>query len=442
MQRRPPLDPQDPGRNDEPERRQETGGPSPKNKHTDDTNDGQELRGEDRLSTAQQAIGSFLRATRTAQKLTQEQVASMTRSTPWHLSRAAISAIERGQNFPGMEAMLALSNVLYVDPKELIERARLSTTVPIDVTDMSLEKLDQRATQYFWAGDFRQSLSVYDAMLERLALETHHDREWVATKVASLEIRRATALKRAGALLSAIATAERAISLSVDLPQIHVEAYVVLADLQCQRGHLPLAGDAAKRAIELAEKASPRIQGWAWMVHAHVLFLAGEFESARKAFLEAGRYAKVAGDEQHLTHIEGDVGMCLVELGQIAEAREWVVRAVERARQQSQPALEASWLVELGKIACRQDAPEEADSYATAALWIAKPREHLMTVFRAEWLRHRVVRKLRPEDPDRHRLTHLRKLYLDLDQHEGIEEVQEFKKIVIRAPRVEHRNEP
>jgi transcriptional regulator with XRE-family HTH domain len=397
---------------------------------------------EDRLFAPQQAIGSFLRATRTAQKLTQEQVATMTRSTPWHLSRAAISAIERGQNFPGMEAMLALSNVLYVDPKELIERARLSTAVPVDVTDLSLEQLDQRATQYFWAGDFRQALSVYDAMLEKLALETHHDREWIARKVAGLEIRRATALKRAGALLSAIATAERAISLSVELPQTHVEAYIVLADLQCQRGHLPLAGDAAKRAIELAEQASPRIKGWAWMVHAHVLFLAGEHESARKAFLEARKHATHAGDEQHLTHIEGDIGMCWVELGQIAEARKWVVRAVERARQQSQPALEASWLVELGKIASRQDTLEEADSYANAALRIAKPREHLITVFRAEWLRHRVARRLHPEDPDRHRLAHLRKLYLHLDQHEGIEEVQEFKKTVMRAPRAEYRNEP
>jgi len=46
---------------------------------------------------AQQAIGSFLRATRTAQKLTQEQVAAMTKESPWQLSRAAISAIERGQ---------------------------------------------------------------------------------------------------------------------------------------------------------------------------------------------------------------------------------------------------------------------------------------------------------------------------------------------------------
>ena len=61
--------------------------------------------GVERVFAAQTAIGNFLRATRTAQKLTQEQVAAMTKESPWQLSRAAISAIERGQNFPGMEAM-------------------------------------------------------------------------------------------------------------------------------------------------------------------------------------------------------------------------------------------------------------------------------------------------------------------------------------------------
>jgi tetratricopeptide (TPR) repeat protein len=373
--------------------------------------------------------------------LTQEQVASMTRGTPWHLSRAAISAIERGQNFPGMEAMLALSNVLYIDPKELVERARLSAAVPVDVTDLSYEDLDRQASQYFWAGDFRSALSVYDAMLEKLALEDHADPGALKRSAATLEIRRATALKRAGALLSAIATAERAISLSVDLPAVHAEAYVVLADLQCQRGHLPLARDAAKRAIELAEQAGPRTLGWAWMVEAHVHFLSGDYDAARQAFLEARRQAGLAGDEHHLTHIDGDIGMCWLKLGQTAEARKWVVRAVERARRQSQPALEASWLVELGKIALGQESLDEADSCATTALRIAKPREHGVTIFRAEWLRHRVVRRLRPDDADRHRLVFLRKLFLHLDQHEGIEEIQAFKKTVLRTLDAEEGNQ-
>ena len=173
----------------------------------------------------------FLRTTREAQRLTQEQVSAMTKGSPWQLSRAAISAIERGQNFPGMEAMLALSTVLYVDPKELIERARLSTVVPLDISEISYEDLDRKASQYFWAGDFRKALSVYDAMLEKVALEALDESEEVAGRVAKLEVRRATALKRAGAMLSAIATAERAISLSADSPETQARAYVVLAVL-------------------------------------------------------------------------------------------------------------------------------------------------------------------------------------------------------------------
>jgi transcriptional regulator with XRE-family HTH domain len=416
----------------DPERRTGPGGSG--RDSTGDRTSGRSKRAETRLTAAQQSIGSFLRATRTSQKLTQEQVAAMTRNTPWHLSRAAISAIERGQNFPGMEAMLALSNVLYVDPKELIERARLSTTVPVDVTDLTLEQLGRRAARYFWAGDFRKALSVYDAMLERMALSPPDD---VDRALANLEIRRATALKRAGALLSAIATTERAVSLSAGYPEIHAEAYILLADLQCQRGHLPLAGDAANRAIELSRSLDPRVQGWAWMTRAHVRFLEGDHSGARDAFLEARKQAQAAGDDHHLTHIDGDIGMCLLAAGQVAEARKWVLRAVERSRRQSQPALEASWLVELGKIALRQQKHEEAERFASRALRIARPRDNVLTIFRAEWLRHRIARELRPEDPDRGRLARLRKLYLHLDQHEGIEEVRSFKQTLMRTLPIE-----
>jgi tetratricopeptide (TPR) repeat protein len=382
--------------------------------------------------TAQQAIGSFLRAARETQKLTQEQVASMTRGTPWRLSRAAISAIERGQNFPGMEAMLALSNVLFVDPKQLVERARLSTTVPVDVTGLDYDELDKRATACFWEGDFRQALAVYDAMLEMIALGDEGSTDETRARIAALEVRRATALKRAGALLSAIATAERAISLSVSTPRTQAEAYIVLADLQCQRGHLPLATDAAGRAIELARAVDSRTLGWAWMVLAHTRFLEGKFEQAREDFLEARRFARDADDKLHMTHIEGDIGMCYLALGEVDDARKWVRRAVELAQRQGQPTLEASWLVELGKIAFRHGSTEEAENYAAAALQIAKPHEQYLTIFRAEWLRHRLVKAEDPSASDRHRLAYLRKLYQQLDQHEGIEEVQEFRKSALR----------
>jgi tetratricopeptide (TPR) repeat protein len=382
--------------------------------------------------TAQQAIGSYLRAARETQKLTQEQVAAMTRGTPWRLSRAAISAIERGQNFPGMEAMLALSNVLFVDPKQLVERARLSAVVPVDLTGLTYEELERSATQYFWDGDFRKALSVLDAMLEMTALEAEEESDETTSRVVSLEVRRATALKRAGALLSAIATAERAISLSVSFPKLQAEAYIVLADLQVQRGHLPLASDAAQRAVSLANEADPKTRGWAWIVMGRVHYLAKEFEQARHDFLEARKFAREAGDTRHMTHVEGDIGMCWLELKQVEEARRWIRRAVELAQRHAQPTLEASWLVELGKIALREGVHEEAESYAGAALRIAKPREQHLTIFRAEWLRHLVVRATDPSSTDRHRLAYLRKLYQQLDQHEGIEEVQEFRKTALR----------
>jgi len=366
----------------------------------------------------------------------------MTKASPWKLSRAAISAIERGQNFPGMEAMLALSQVLYVDPKEIVERARLSTAVPIDITDLTYEDLELKASKYFWDGDFRKSLSVYDAMLEKLALEPQADEEWTARRVAVLDVRRATALKRAGALLSAIATAERAISVSVDFPSTQAEAYIVLADLQVQRGHLPLAQDAAQRAIELCNGAGSQIKGWAWMVKGRVLYLAGSYEEAREAWEQARDLAAEAGDTRHRTHIEGDIGMCWLALGQPEQAESCLQQAVELAREYKQPALEASWLVELGKLAFAGDRMDSADRFATEALALSEPHEQVLTIFRAEWLRFRVQSQRANATSDTERLDRLRKLFLLLDQHEGIDEVQEFKKAAHRLLTPDERKKP
>jgi transcriptional regulator with XRE-family HTH domain len=389
-------------------------------------------RERDLLVAAQVSVGNFLRATREAMNLTQAQLADMTRGGAWQVSRAAVSAIERGQNFPGLEAMLALSNVLHIDPKELIERARL-TAVPIDVTGLADEDLERQAEQYFWAGNFKQALAIYEAMLEKLALEAPERREEVVRKTATLEVRRATALKRAGALLSAIASAERAISLAAGLPQTQAEAYIVLAGLQCERGHLPLAGDAALRAIELSRGARPKTRAFAWMAQGRVLYESKKFEEARQTFLEARSHAEAASDDKHLTHIEGNVGTCWLALGDLGEARRWLERAAERARDQKQPPLEASWLVELGKIAESERRWDDAERLARAALRIARPRDLALTVFRAEWLRHRLLVRERPNAADRQRLELLRQLFERLEEHQGIAEIREFKDTVLRG---------
>lgn len=384
------------------------------------------------LEAAQISVGNFLRSTRESLKLTQAQVAAKTRESPWQLSRAAVSAIERGQNFPGLEAMLALSNVLHIDPKELIERARLTAVVPMDITGLTEHQLEDRASQYFWAGDFRQALSVYDAMAQQLSLEAPERKE-VVQRLATLEVRRATTLKRIGALISAIASVERAVSLAAKLPATQAEAYVVLADLQAQRGHLPLARDAAERSIELCRGANPTRLAWAYMVKGKALFLGENFADAKEAFVEARVHAAAHDDHKHQSHIAGNIGNCCVALGQIDEARGWIDKAIELSRLYRQPALEASWLVELGRIALLQGHTGEADRLACAALKIARPNEHTLTVFRAEWLRHRVAHLAGPESPDPNRVKLLRELFLQLDQHEGVDEVMEFKQTVWRT---------
>lgn len=389
---------------------------------------------EEEVQTAQQAVGKFLRAARSAQSLTQAEVASMTRESPWRLSRAAISAIERGQNFPGLEAMLALSNVLYVDPKELIERARLSSVVPVDITGITYEELEQKALRHFWAGEFRQAISVYDAMAEKLALEPAEDREERAKRIAQLEVSRSTALRRAGALHAALATAERAVSLAHEYPAIQARAYIALATTQCERGHLPLARDATQRAIDLAQNGGARLQGWAWMSRAQVHFVSGRSEDSREAYLEARRCAEVAGDHDHLTHIEGSIGICHHVQGDLETAREWIGRAIESARSRDQFALEARWLVELGRVEFTAGALDLAEEHARAALRVAEPREQTLTIFRAEWLRHLVQRRTDPSDADTARLDLLRQLFLQLDQHQGIEEIREFRNAVMGMP--------
>jgi hypothetical protein len=105
-----------------------------------------------------------------------------------------------------------------------------------------------------------------------------------------------------------------------------------------------------------------------------------------------------------------------------------------------QPALEASWLIELGRIVLDQGETRKADANAQAALRIARPREQTLTIFRAEWLRHLVVRTEKPTRPDSSRMAKLRKLFMQLDQHEGVDEIQEFRRVALRASAAEHGN--
>ncbi len=376
-----------------------------------------------------QALGRFFRRSRQAQELSQEQLADLTRGRPGTVSRAMISAIERGVHMPGVEVLLTLSHALHISPNEVLERLELSRGAETNIARLSDEAAEKKASTAFWAGDYRTAAAHYDALLRRYETETLlDDPVEQRRRIATIEIRRGTALRRCGVNSSARAAIERAIALSDDSPELQSQAYVVLVALLVQAGCLPLARDAADRAVALADGCPPQVQGYAWIEKGEVLAASGQFGEARRAFLEARRQVRLAGDRRHQINVEGNLGHCLHGMGSFRQARLRYLKAVELAQRFKVPAAEALWLLELGRLCFDEDKHDAADGYAQASLQIAKSGELLLTCFRAEWLRHRIVLAHNPTDADRHRLAYLRRLYTRLETHRGIGEVVEFRK--------------
>ena len=387
------------------------------------------LRREGSQPTPAQSIGFFFRQTRESLNLSQEQLATLTSGNPGRVSRAMISAVECGRHLPGLEVLLNLTQALHISPTEVLERLELSRT-DVETAELTEEQLEAEAGQQFWEGNFRQAVACWDALLRRLEAELYSDSSERDRRIAAIEVRRGTALRRCGATAAARAAVERAITLADGDADTQARAYVVLATLLVQLGRLPLARDASRRAVELAdESGETKVQGWAWIVQGEVLHGVGDYREGYRAFLQARRFVKAAGDERHEIQIEGNLGSCLYGLGRYGHARRRYLRAVTLARRQDVPASEALWTVELGRVAFLQSRFEEAYDRAGAALKIAKPREHWVTTFRAEWLRHLVRQQEDPNDPDRHRVAYLRRLFVRIEEHRGIEEVQEFKRV-------------
>ncbi len=384
-----------------------------------------------RDSSVSQAVGTLFRAAREAQRLSQDQVALLTSGKANPVSRTTISSIERGIHLPGAEVLVSLSRVLNVEPAEVFERIELETTQPVDLTGLSRQELFDQAEEYFWAGDFRRALGTYDVLLQQLVLDPPDDEAERVRLHARIEINRAVSLRRCCALSAARSAAERAISLAADMPGLQTEAYVILATVLYNTGRLPFAIDAADHAVRLAADEGPRAQGMAWIVKGDVLYMSERYEEARQAFLTARAFVRKARDHRHLIQIEGNLGSCLHELGRVTHARKGFARAVELARKYDMPAAEAFWLVELGSLALDNADFDKADSYGRAALRLAKPTAQLLTVFRAEWLLHLVVKAREPDSRDRHRLAHLRKLYPRLKEHGGVRAIKKFEEAYI-----------
>ena len=353
----------------------------------------------------------------------------MTRGRSAWVSRAMISAVERGRHLPGLEVLLTLSQVLHIAPTEVLERLELARARSIETAGLSWDELDRKASESFWAGDPRTAVACYEAMLRMLQQDPPPDDRQRTRLVATTELRRGSALRRCGATAAARAGIERAIAIADGIPEIQVEGYLVLTALLIQLGCLPLARDAAARSVELADECgTAKLRGWAWIEKGQVLHASGRPAEALDAFRQAREWVREAEDHAHAVKVEGNIGACFCDLGRYEQARRRYLDAVELARKHRQPASEAFWLLEVGRVGYLQERLDQADSYAQASLRIAKPKELLLTCFRGEWLRHLVQRARHPGDRDRHRVAYLKKLFVRLEEHRGIEEIQEFKR--------------
>lgn len=397
------------------------------------------VRGVAAVNTGQRrlrdGIGVVLRSAREAQRLSQEQLADLTQEQAGGaVSRAMISAIERGQALPGLEALLSITAVLHVEPAEIFERIKLQgAAAPVDLSGVSVEDLRRRAEQLFWSGDYRSALTVYDTVLERLVLDPPVEPDARRRAEARIEIDRAVTYRECSALRAAEASAKRAVQLARGMSDLQAEAYMVLASLHSHEGFLDLASIEIERAASLAVNEGPRLQGQTWMQKGNILHRLKEYEEARQAFLQARRFALSARDYHDLVRIEGNIGACLFDLGRHAAAGKQFIKAVDLARKHADPAMEASWLVELGRLALHGGALDDADRYASAALRIAKPSEQVLTIFRAVWLQHLIAERRNPADRDRHRLAHLKRLYVRVRNHQGLDVIQEFTRTVLGA---------
>jgi len=201
---------------------------------------------------------------------------------------------------------------------EVLERVGLSTTAPVDLTDHSHEQLRQQAEQFFWAGDYRRALSVYDAMYQRVLLEPPGDPEEATRMEARIEINRAVTLRQCSALQASEASAKRAVELAKNVPDLQAEAFIVLASLYSHLGMLEFAELAAGRALALTRDGEPGLLGQAWNQMGNTLQRAHRFDESREAFLEARKLA--IRTREHRLHVkaEGNIGSCLLAIGRRA----------------------------------------------------------------------------------------------------------------------------
>ena len=378
-----------------------------------------------------ESVGGFIRMAREEQRLSQEQVSLLTQDLGETVSRTTLSDIERGVTFPSLDALSSLSQVLRFDPGEVLERVR-TFVAPVDITDLDYDRLKQRAESCYWDGDYRQSLSLYDAAYERLLLEDDSDSQERKRRVAETELHRAIVLRRLGALRAAKLAAERAVEGSNTDRELQAKSYICLGSLQSIAGYHTLARISIDQVTSQAESFHAELQSDAWSQQGAILFRLGDYAAARAAFLEARKQAKLCDDDRSLAGIEGNLGACLLQLGDTAHAERHFVEAIKLARSIGDTTKESFLLVGLGEVALSQGDWNKAEQLAGESLRLSRPRLLYLTMFRGEWLGYQARRRDTPSRATEADTKRLKKLYPRVKAHRGFGEILEFEREVLQ----------
>jgi tetratricopeptide (TPR) repeat protein len=274
---------------------------------------------------------------------------------------------------------------------------------------------------------------AYGTILGSLAAAGPPDDAEGARLQAEIEVRHAAALRRAGKLVEAKRVAERSIATAAEAPDVQASAHIVLSELHLLAGNRPLAKLFADVAGAATVGVDAPIGAWVLAAQGRLLWSQHFHEDASQAFMQAFNLARRHADLGNAALAAGSVGMCLMELGRLPDARNWVGRAAEEAREAGIPAVEAAWTVGLARVALAEGKTDEAAQLADAALAIAQPLGLHLTLFRAEWLRHYLFTLAEPGVVDRARMAALRKLKPALADYTGDREVQDL--MATLAPR-------
>ncbi len=319
--------------------------------------------------------------------------------------------------------------------KQPIPRRRSAGLGPAEAPVFrSVDTLDRECLDHFWSGRFSQALGVCYALLERIDESAAPGDPEGDRLRGVVELRRGAALARSGALEAAKRAAERAVSVAPGSPDVSAAGLALLGEIHLLLGQPTLAEILLDRAGDLARRAKAPVPAWVGCARGRQRWASGKTNAAREEFLRAHDAARRVRDLPGSIQTAGNVGMCLLAQGRVAESRVWVRRAIEQARAARLTPLEATWLAGLARIELADGAHEEAERLAEASLALSRPLDLPLAVFRAEWVRHYVGTLASPgvgESPSRESLSRLSGVLAEFD---GDREVRDLRAVLDGGP--------